>query len=224
MGFRDDLEAATKRAESFERDLATAKEELSRVSERLETQDREVDRLRGRLRAAGITDEAPPRSRRGTLDRSMGIAALVLGLADLGFLFHLTRDWTGYLAEDHAALTALGREAYVDLATYADVAEAWILAGMSLALCAIGVGILLGHRWAAVASLLWATLALAFNGFTALSIDAIHGTFTEDAITGGVIMTIFPVVFFVYGLIAVRRLTRLYAAPQRRPEEDRSPG
>lgn len=207
MGFRDDFEATAKRAESLDRDLEKTRGELKRSEERLATVEEEEARLRGRLRSLGMPEEgsSQPTVQR-QLHRGIGIVSIVLGLATSAFLYSVLGDWDAYIADDHVALTARGHEAHIALATYADTAEAIILAGMSILLVAIGIGLMFSHRWAKIASLLWATLALSFNVFTALVIDALHGHFTESVLLGAAVMTFFPVVLLVYGLWSTWRL------------------
>jgi hypothetical protein len=224
MGFRDDFEALSTRAEALERDLAKTRDELTGAQARVADGETEIDRLRGRLRAAGIEDEPPPRRAPRASDRNIGIAAIVLAIVKLGWLGSLCVEWTGYVEGDHTRLAMLDRSAYADLVTYFDAAEIAVLASMSVVLCIIGVGLVRGQVWAAVASLLWATVALVVNVFTALAIDAIFGKFERETITGAVISTIFPLVMLVYGIVAVRRLTKISATTEQRGHvEDRSP-
>lgn len=208
MGFRDDFEATAKRAESLEQDLAKANDELGSTQEQLEKRDTELDRLKARMRALGIADEDSSRPKKDSFQFGVGIVAIALGIAMLGFIGAIYAEWSSYIEEEHAALIALGRAAYVDLATFFDTADAVVDVSMSLVLCVIGVGTLFGHRWAAVASLMWGTVALTVNVFHALAIAALYGTISEDAAVGGVAFTVFPLFMFVYGIWAIRKLSK----------------
>lgn len=206
MGFRDDFDATAKRAESLAQDLAKANDELRLTQEQLETRETELDRLRARMRSLGIADENQRRPKASSFQWGVGAISIVLGGMLLAMVGSLYAEWSDYIEEDNAALIALGREAYVELATFFNSADAVVDVSLSLVLCVIGVGTMLAHRWAAVASLMWGTVALTVNVFHALTIAALFGTISENATVGGFFMTIFPLFMLVYGIWAVRKL------------------